>query len=129
MQDLLCSAEDGTMREDARLFATSMAKHGLYHEPCPLVFEALATRLQSRWGGYQRLGCEGFQKIAWSGLAGFCTCRVAKPSCDLREVLDVFEELGCDQEIRLQRRAVTTSQLSDGSIDRTADLLTTAQVV
>eukprot|EP00439_Symbiodinium_sp_Y106_P039159 s1681_g4.t1 len=60
--------------------------------------QALATRLQSRWGGYQ-------------------------------EVLDVFEELGCDQEIRLQRRAVTTSQLSDGSIDRTADLLTTAQAI
>ncbi|CAE7895222.1 unnamed protein product, partial [Symbiodinium necroappetens] len=60
--------------------------------------QALAMRLQSRWGGYQ-------------------------------EVLDVFEELGGDHEIRLQRRAVTTSQLSDGSIDRTADLLTTAQAI
>ncbi|CAE7805797.1 unnamed protein product [Symbiodinium sp. KB8] len=51
--------------------------------------QALAMRLQSRWGGYQ-------------------------------EVLDVFEELGGDHEIRLQRRMIPHTCLSsEQAIDET----------
>ena len=46
--------------------------------------------------------------------------------CNLREVLDVFEEVGRDPEIRMHQRAVTTGQLSDGCVGA-ADFLTTVQ--
>ncbi|CAE7658240.1 unnamed protein product [Symbiodinium pilosum] len=43
-----------------------------------------------------------------------------------QEVLDVFEEVGRDPEIRMHQRAVTTGQLSDGCVGA-ADFLTTVQ--